>query len=74
VDKERVTELKSARVEDVGRMLDEQSRELGFASIRVALGKSGIAVRFRRESMLHLSWWALAAFLGTVALVRRARR
>jgi hypothetical protein len=74
VDKERVTELKSARVEHVGRMLDEQGRDLGFAPVRVAVGKSGIAARFRQESMLHISWWALAAFLGTIALVRRTRR
>ena len=70
----RVSEPGSARIEHVQRLLAEQGRDLGFAGVRVAAGKSGIAVGFRGDSMLHLSWWALSAFALGVALVRLARR
>jgi hypothetical protein len=53
-------------------MLDEQGRT--FGPVRIAVSRSGIAIGFPRDPMLHVSWWALAAAVVVVRVVRRLRR
>lgn len=50
-------------------MLDD--RGLTFGPVRIALGRSGVAVGFPRDPMLHVSWWVLGAALLIVRLIRR---
>jgi hypothetical protein len=52
------------------RLLDERGRLLG-CRIRIAAGKSGVAIGFPRDPLIHLSWWVLAA-LAAVIVVRRS--
>jgi hypothetical protein len=54
------------------RMLDERGHT--FGRVRIAVARSGIAIGFPRDPMLHVSWWALAAAVVVVRLVRRIRR
>ena len=54
------------------RMLDERGHT--FGRVRIAFARSGIAIGFPRDPMLHVSWWALVAVLVVVRLVRRLRR
>ena len=56
-------------MDKVEQMLADQGHTVG--PVRVAVGKSGIAVGFPRDPMLHLSWWAIAAFIVVVRLLRR---
>lgn len=56
-------------MDKVEQMLADQGHTVG--PVRVAVGKSGIAVGFPRDPMLHLSWWAIAAFIVVVRLSRR---
>ena len=53
-------------------MLEERGVTLG--PVRIAVARSGIAVGFPRDPMLHVSWWALAAVLVVVKLVRHRGR
>jgi hypothetical protein len=46
----------STRIEKVERMLAEHGHELRLAPIRVAVGRSGIAVGFPEDPMFHVSW------------------
>jgi hypothetical protein len=61
----------SNRLEDAERLLDEHGRRLGPA--RVALGRSGLALGFPRDPMLHISWPALAAICGLLAATKVLR-
>jgi len=63
----------STRMEKVERMLTEHGHELRFAPIRVAAGRSGIAVGFPEDPMFHLSWWVLLALVLLPAARRRMR-
>jgi hypothetical protein len=60
---------RSARADNIERMLDE--RGLAFGPVRIALGRSGIAVGFPRDPMVHVSWLALAAVIVVARLLRR---
>ena len=60
------------RGDRVERMLEE--RGLRFGPMRIAVARSGIAVGFPRDPMLHVSWWAVAAVLVVVKLVRHRGR
>jgi hypothetical protein len=51
------------RIEKVERMLTEHGHELRFTPIRVAVGRSGIAVGFPEDPMFHVSWWVLLALV-----------
>jgi hypothetical protein len=42
-----------------------------FGPVRVAMGRSGVAVGFPRDPMVHVSWWALAAIVVVTRLLRR---
>ena len=62
----------SERLDEIERLLAERGRDLGFLPVRVAAGRSGIAVGFPREPLLHVSWWAMLPLaLLTGAVVRR---
>jgi hypothetical protein len=67
--------VESNRLDDVDRLLAERGRDVGLGRMRVAAGRSGIAVGFPRDPMLHLSWWALLALgvLSGAGLLRRRR-
>ena len=56
------------------RLLDERGHDLGLAGVRIAAGRSGLAVGFPRDPMVHVSWPALGALalLSVVVLRRRA--
>jgi hypothetical protein len=63
----------SARLDGIERLLAERGRTVG--RVRVATGRSGVAVGFPRDPMLHVSWAVLAgAGLAGVLLLRRRRR
>ncbi len=49
-------------------MLDEEGHNLGQARVRVAVGRSGIALGFPRDPMLHISWWAFVALFALVGI------
>ena len=59
---------RSARADNVERLLAERGYALG--SVLIALGRSGVAVGFPRDPMLHVSWWVLAAVILAVRLLR----
>jgi len=65
-------EGEAPRGENVARLLEEQGRT--FGRVRIAVARSGIAIGFPRDPMLHVSWWALLAAVVVVRLVRRLRR
>ena len=60
--------MDTARV-DVERLLAEQGRT--FGPIRIAVGRTGLALGFPRDPMLHISWWVLAVVIVAVRLLRR---
>ncbi|MBA3374425.1 MAG: hypothetical protein H0U00_01170 [Actinobacteria bacterium] len=60
--------MDTARV-DVEHLLAEQGRT--FGRVRVAVGRTGVALGFPRDPMLHVSWWVLAAAIVAVRLLRR---
>ena len=64
-------EAVSPHMDNVEQMLADQGHTIG--PVRIAFGKSGIAVGFPRDPMLHLSWWAIAALIVMVRLLRRRR-
>jgi hypothetical protein len=56
-------------IESAERFLKERGHTLG--SVRVAVGRSGIALGFPENPMLHVSWWALGALLVVLRVLRR---
>jgi hypothetical protein len=65
-------EGQAPRGESVARLLEEEGRT--FGRMRIAVARSGIAIGFPRDPMLHVSWWAILAVVVVVRLVRRFRR
>jgi hypothetical protein len=61
----------SSRVAQAERLLDDRGRRIG--AIRVAAGRSGVAVAFPRDPMLHVSWVALAAISGLIVAIKLRR-
>jgi hypothetical protein len=67
-------EPRSGRSDEIETLLAERGHDLGFARIRVAAGRSGIAVGFPEDPTIHVSWWVLSALVvlaGTRFLRRR---
>lgn len=64
-------EGQAPRGETVALLLEERGRT--FGRVRIAVARSGIAIGFPRDPMLHVSWWALVAIVVVVRLVRRLR-
>jgi hypothetical protein len=52
------------------QLLDENGRDIG--PVRVAAGRTGLALRFRRDPTLHVSWLAFAA-VGLIFAMRLRR-
>jgi hypothetical protein len=63
------TAPRSPRTDAIESMLAERGHS--FGPVRVAVGRSGVAVGFPRDPMVHVSWWAI---LATVVIVRFLRR
>jgi hypothetical protein len=63
---------RAPRAEGMERMLDDRGHT--FGRVRIAFARSGIAIGFPRDPMLHVSWWALVAVVLVVRVVRRLRR
>jgi hypothetical protein len=61
----------SSRLAQAERLLDDRGRRIG--AIRVAAGRSGVAVAFPRDPMLHVSWVALAAISGLIVAIKLRR-
>jgi hypothetical protein len=59
------------RLEHAEQLLEERGRRIG--PVRIAAGRSGLALSFPDEPMLHLSWIALAVAAGLIVAVRKAR-
>jgi hypothetical protein len=51
-------------------MIDRAERMLDEPHVRIAFGRSGLAVGFPRDPMVHVSWWVLAP-LAVLVLWRR---
>ena len=62
------------RLDDAERLLAERGRDLGLLPVRVAAGRSGIAIGFPREPLAQVSWWALLGFIVVARLVARRRK
>ena len=60
--------METARV-NVERLLAEHGRT--FGRVRIAVGRTGVALGFPKNPMLHVSWWVLAAVIVAVRLLRR---
>jgi hypothetical protein len=60
---------RSPRADAIERLLEERGHT--FGPVRVAVGRSGIAIGFPRDPMVHVSWWAVAAFVVVARLLRR---
>jgi hypothetical protein len=65
--------VSSTRQDEIERLLDERGWNLGAGRARIALGRSGIAVGFPRDPMIHVSWWILAGVVALL-LLRSSRR
>jgi hypothetical protein len=65
-------EGEAPRGENVARLLEERGHTYG--PVRIASTRSGVAVGFPRDPMLHVSWWAILAVVVAVRVVRRLRR
>ena len=50
-------------------MLTERGHS--FGPVRVAVGRSGVAVGFPRDPMVHVSWWAVVAIVVIARIFRR---
>jgi hypothetical protein len=61
----------SSRIDQAARLLEERGHE--FGRVRVAAGRSGVAVAFPRDPMVHVSWLVLAAMAGLVVAIRLRR-
>ena len=63
--------LETSRIDQIERLLNDRGRRVG--PVRIAAGRSGIAVAFPRDPMLHLSWAALAAITGLIVAIKVRR-
>jgi hypothetical protein len=68
-------EPRSGRSDEIETLLAVRGHDLGFAGIRVAAGRSGVAVGFPEDPMIHVSWWVVAALvaLAGTRFLRRKR-
>jgi hypothetical protein len=75
VEHDRPAAERPERLDEVERMLAERGHSLGATGIRLATGKSGVAVGLPNNSMVHVSWVVLSALaLLTGAVLARRRR
>ena len=64
---------RSHALEHAEHLLATRGHNLGLGRARVALGRSGIAVGFPTDPMVHVSWWVLGAVVVAGAWLRRRR-
>jgi hypothetical protein len=64
---------RSPQIENAQRLLAEKGHDLGVLGMRVAAGRSGVAVGFPQDPLVHVSWIVLGG-LAVLALVVRTRR
>jgi hypothetical protein len=67
-------ETDAARFDDIESLLTERGHDLASGRIRVAAGRSGVAVGFPQKPLIHISWWAFAGIVLVVGVKRRHRR
>ena len=68
------TETAAARFDDIESLLAERGHDLASGRIRIAAGRSGVAVGFPQKPLIHVSWFALVGIVVCVGLWRRRRR
>jgi hypothetical protein len=56
------------------RLLAEHGRDLGIGRARVAADRTGVAIGFPADPIVHVSWWVLLALAVLPVLNRRFRR
>jgi hypothetical protein len=64
---------RSPQVENAQRLLADKGHDVGVFGMRVAAGRSGIAIGFPQDPMVHVSWLVLGG-LVVLAVVARSRR
>jgi hypothetical protein len=64
---------RSRQIENAQRLLAERGHDVGVFGMRIAMGRSGIAIGFPQDPMLHFSWLVLAG-LGALTILARTRR
>ena len=65
------TATAAARLDDIESLLAERGHDLASGRIRIAAGRSGVAVGFPQKPLIHVSWFALAGIVVFVAVRRR---
>jgi hypothetical protein len=61
-------EAASSRADHIERVLEERGHT--FGPLRIAAGKSGIAIGFPKDPIIHVSWWVLGGLILTVRILR----
>jgi hypothetical protein len=56
------------------RLLAERGQDLGIGGARVAADRSGLAIGFPADPIIHVSWQVLLAAALLLAVRRRVRR
>ena len=64
---------RSHALEHAEYLLATRGHDVGFGRARVALGRSGMAVGFPTDPMVHVSWWVLGAIVVAGTWLRRRR-
>jgi hypothetical protein len=64
---------RSHALEHAEHLLATRGHDLGFGRARVAIGRSGMAVGFPTDPMVHVSWWVLGAIVVAGTWLRRRR-
>lgn len=59
----------SEHADSAQRMLDAKGVSVG--PVRVAVGRTGVALGFSDSALIHVSWWAIAAALVVIRLLHR---
>ena len=62
---------RSNRLDQAERLINDHGR--GIGPVRVAAGRSGFAIAFPSDPMLHVSWPALAVVGGLVIAIKLRR-
>jgi hypothetical protein len=64
-------EQRSQALEHAAHLLATRGHDLGFGRARVAVGRSGVAVGFPTDPMVHVSWWVVGLIVVAGAWRRR---
>jgi hypothetical protein len=61
VETELPATARSERIAGAETLLTERGHDFAFGRARFATGRTGIAVGFPKDPMIHVSWWVIAA-------------